>query len=294
MAWRAVVALALVGDRRRAAPQARQPAASARRRRRLPRRDRRRASTRCGVPPPTRRGRLWQAQVEMPAPAPTPGDKGRMRRRPDRHRRVRRLRPSTLSAPWAGRRCRVTGGSGHTFATASVSRIDPVLGCALLAAVAAPLDRQLLAVAEDLRVVAREREDAVDRDGAGDREADETQASGAVAASCSTMRPMRTATIGSMTVSPAITRSGGPTEYAVCTKYAPTATAAEEGDQAQQGQPLEVAGLDALDDDLRERRHESVDDARRDDVEERLRALAQPDPQAAEHDDHDAAAARGS
>ena len=38
------------------------------------------------------------------------------------------------------------------------------------------------------------------------------------------MRPMRIATIGSITVSPAITRSGGPDEYAVCTKYAPTAT----------------------------------------------------------------------
>ncbi|CAH0319086.1 hypothetical protein SRABI128_04799 [Microbacterium sp. Bi128] len=32
--------------------------------------------------------------------------------------------------------------------------------------------------------------------------------------------------MGSITVSPAITRSGGPTEYAVCTKYAPTPTAA--------------------------------------------------------------------
>ncbi len=56
--------------------------------------------------------------------------------------------------------------------------------------------------------------------------------SGAFAASPSTVRPMMIATIGSMTVSPAITRSGGPEEYAVCTKYAPTAAAEQQRDEA--------------------------------------------------------------
>ena len=60
-------------------------------------------------------------------------------------------------------------------------------------------------------------------------------------------------------------------------------------------QPLEVAGLDAGDDDLREGRHEAVDDAGGDDVEERAHALARQNHRPAntmvttteQHEDHD-------
>ena len=41
---------------------------------------------------------------------------------------------------------------------------------------------------------------------------------GTAAASPSTAMPIATATSGSTTVRPAMTRSGEPTEYAVCTK----------------------------------------------------------------------------
>ena len=81
----------------------------------------------------------WEAQVEMPAPAPVTGRQGPHGGRPHRHRRRRR--------PADGQRCwpsplSLTGGSGHTFATASVTLIEPVLGCAASAPPPAPpLDR---------------------------------------------------------------------------------------------------------------------------------------------------------
>ena len=84
-----------------------------------------------------------------------------------------------------------------------------------------------------------------------------------------------------------MTRSGGPHRVRRLHEVRTYRHGRKEGDQAEQREPFEVAGLYALDDHLGEGRHESVDDTGRDDVEERLRALAQPDPQNAEDHDHD-------
>ena len=61
----------------------------------------------------------------------------------------------------------------------------------------------------------------------------------------------------------------------------------DQGGQACERQPVEVAVLDALDDHLGQRRDEAVDDAGGGDVEERAHALAQPDPQPGEHERDD-------
>ena len=85
-----------------------------------------------------------------------------------------------------------------------------------------------------------------------------------------------------------MTRSGGPDEYAVCTKYAPTIALTMSAARQMNVSHSKSLVLDARDDDLGERRHEAVDDAGGGDVEQRAHALALPDPQAAEHDRDDA------
>ena len=61
----------------------------------------------------------------------------------------------------------------------------------------------------------------------------------------------------------------------------------QEREHADRRDPFELAGLDALDHDLRERRDEAVEHAGADHVEEGAHAAAEDEPASAEDDDHD-------
>ncbi len=86
-------------------------------------------------------------------------------------------------------------------------------------------------------------------------------------------------------MSPAITRSGGPRAVRGLHEVCADSGRRDEGEHADPGDPFELTGLDALDDDLGQGGDEPVEDSRADHVEQGAHPAAQDQPAGAEDDD---------